>query len=291
MPKISSLTSAINRREKNYGKITKNIFLYTFLIFYSILSIFPFCFTLISSFKTDQDIFFRPFSLPEQLTLDNYIRAWGTANMGTYFINSLVLSFSVCLILIITCSMAAYALAKFEFALKKKLFLFFLAGLMIPIQSTILPLAFNIGRLGIHNSVISVILIISAFQIPINILIFTGFISAIPEELEEAAVIDGCSVSYVFSRIILPLSVPAIVTVTIMNFLAAWNNLLIPLVFISKDSLKPIAIGLLSFFGEKQSDYSGIMAAVVLSCIPPFVVYALATDKIEKGLTAGAVKG
>lgn len=97
--------------------------------------------------------------------------------------------------------------------------------------------------------------------------------------------------AYVFTKIILPLSIPAIVTVTIMNFLAAWNNLLIPLVFISKDSLKPIAIGLLSFFGEKQSDYSGVMAAVVLSCIPPFLVYVFSTDKIEKGLTAGAVKG
>lgn len=267
------------------------ILTYIILSFYSVISIFPFLFTVVSSFKSDQDIFENPFSLPIEITLTNYIRAWNTSHIPKYFLNSVVLSLVTCIILVFLGSMAAYALSKFNFKLKKVVYMFFLMGMMIPAQSTIIPLAFNIGKLHINDSLFVVILILSAFQLPITLLIFSGFMGGIPDSLIEAAIIDGSSTFYVYTRIILPLAMPAIVTVVILNFLAAWNNILFPLVFLNKDSLKPIAIGLLSFFGERQSDYSGVMAAIVLTCLPPFLVYVLAQEKVEKGLTAGAVKG
>jgi raffinose/stachyose/melibiose transport system permease protein len=262
-----------------------------FLALYSLISFFPLLFTIFSSFKTDQEIFASPFGLPTSLSFDNYIRAWTVSQLPRYFLNSVFLAVSACILLVLLGSSAAYALSKFQFRFKNVLYLYFIMGLMIPAQSTIIPIAYDVGKLGIRDSLLLVVLIISAFQLPITLLIFSGFMSTIPAELEEAAIIDGCTIFRVYTRIILPLSTPAIVTVTILNFLVAWNNILFPLVFLNDDSVKPIAIGLLGFFASRQSDYSGMMAAIVMTCMVPALVYILAQDKVEKGLTAGAVKG
>ena len=124
-----------------------------------------------------------------------------------------------------------------------------------------------------------------------TVFIVTGYMKGFPDELEEAAVMDGAGHGIVFFRIILPLSMPAIASASIFNFVSAWNNLLFPLVFISKDSMKTISIGLLSFFGAYTSDYGAVMAAIGVSIIPPIIMYILLQEKMEKGLTAGAVKG
>lgn len=262
-----------------------------FLILYAFVSFFPLLFTVFSSFKTDHEIFADPFGLPTSISLVNYIRAWTVSQLPRYFLNSVILAVSSCVLLVLLGSTAAYGLTKFQFRFKNALYLFFIMGMMIPAQSTIIPVAFNVGKLGIKDSLPLVVFIISAFQLPITLLIFVGFMSAIPTELEEAAIIDGCNTFQVYTQIILPLSLPAVVTVTILNFLVAWNNILFPLVFLNSDSVKPIAIGLLSFFASRQSDYSGMMAAIVMTCLVPVVVYISAQEKVEKGLTAGAVKG
>ena len=262
-----------------------------FLTFYGLLSFYPLLFTLFSSFKTDQEIFAHPFGLPASISFDNYIRAWTVSQLPRYFLNSVVLSVSTCVVLVFLGSTAAYALNKFQFRFKNTLYLYFLAGLTIPAQSTIIPIAYDVGKLGIRDSLVLVVLIISAFQLPLTLLIFSGFMSSIPAELEEAAIIDGCNTFNVYTRIILPLSSPAIITVTILNFLVAWNNILFPLVFLNSDSVKPISIGLLGFFASRQSDYSGMMAAIVMTCLVPALVYIFAQEKVEQGLTAGAVKG
>ena len=237
---MSTLPNLVDMEKKTKEitkKTFKTVFLYLFLTFYAVISLYPLFFALMSSFKKDFDIFFKPFSLPQQINFDNYIRAWNTSHMANYFTNSVILAVASCIILIFVGSMAAYAITKFHFGWKNLIYVYFLMGLMIPAQSTILPLAFDIGKLGIYDSMTAVIFILTAFQIPISILIFTGFIGGIPDELEEAAIVDGCNVFYVYTRVILPLSVPAIVTVTILNFLAAWNNILFPLVFLNRDTL------------------------------------------------------
>jgi raffinose/stachyose/melibiose transport system permease protein len=279
----------LNAIRKNVKII--RLIMYAFLVIYAVTSLYPLFFTLVSSFKTDQSIFFTPFSLPKTLTFTNYIRAWNLSHLSQYYINSIYLSVISCLILIFVGSMAAYAINKFDFKYSKAVYLFFIMGMMIPAQSTIIPLAFDVGKVHLYNSLPMVIIIISAFQIPITLFIFSGFMSGVPNSLLEAAIIDGSNTFYVYTRIILPLSMPAIVTVTIFNFIASWNNILFPLVFLNTDNVKPIAIGLLAFFGERQSDYSGVMAAIVLTCLPPLLIYILLQEKVEKGLTAGAVKG
>lgn len=272
------------------GRIVRFI-LMALLILYAILSFYPLFFAFTSSFKSDQQIFTAPFELPDTFSFDNYVRAWNTSRLYQYFLNSVILAVSSCILLIVLGAMAGYALTKFEFRLKGTFYLFFIVGLMIPAQSIIIPMAFNVGRLGIRDSLPLVVMIITAFQLPITVLIFTGFMRGIPGELEEAAMIDGCTPLQLFVRIILPLSAPAIVTVTILNFLAAWNNVLFPLVFLTSDSVKPISIGMLGFFATRTSDYSGMMAAIVMTFLPPLLVYIIAQEQVENGLTAGALKG
>jgi raffinose/stachyose/melibiose transport system permease protein len=272
-------------------KAAANAALYLFLSFFAVVYLFPMYFTVVSSLKADFDIFFRPFALPSKLMFSNFVRAWAMSHVDVYFKNSVLLTVATCGLSLVVASMASYILARFRVRWGNTLFLFFLAGMMVPFQSTIIPLAYVIARLGIHDSVLVVILMMTAFGLPTNILIVRGFMRSIPRELEESAIIDGCAVLSVFVKIILPMSVPALVTITIMNFLGTWNNYMMPLVFINTNSLQPLATGLLSFFGERSSDYGGVMAAIIISFLPPFLLFVFAQEKIEKGMAAGALKG
>jgi raffinose/stachyose/melibiose transport system permease protein len=134
-------------------------------------------------------------------------------------------------------------------------------------------------------------LLFTAFNIPMTVLILTSFMKGIPRELEEAAVIDGCSNWRVLLKILIPMSAPAIASASIFNFIHIWNNLLFPLMFLSKDNLKTLPIGLLNFYGFFTQEYGGTMAAINITIIPIMVVYILLQEKVEKGLTAGALKG
>lgn len=282
------------RTEKSLGlgiKKIKSVLMYSFLSLYTVISLYPIYFAIISSLKSDTEIFINPFALPKVFRFENYKRAWELANVGIFFKNSVLITVCVTIALIIVGTMASYILARFSFKLKSVVYLYFVMGMMIPVQSTIIPIAFNIGTFRLKDSIPALILVMTAFSISMTIFILTGFMKGIPKELEESAIIDGCNVFKVYWKIILPMSVPAIATASIFNFLAAWNNLLFPLIFISKKELMPISYGLLSFFGERQSDYGGVMAAIVITILPPMVAYVLLQEKVQKGLTAGAVKG
>lgn len=272
------------------GKI-KSVLFYSVLIGYTLLCLYPIIFSIISSFKKDTDIFITPLSLPKEINFDNYVRAFSMGHIGTYFINSVILSVATVLIAALVGTLAAYILARYKFKLNKYLYVFFIAGMMIPMQSTIIPLSYSFGRFHLKDNFFVLTLLFTAFCLSMTVFILTGFMRGIPAELEEAAVIDGCSPFKIYSVIIVPLSMPAIATASIFNFLHSWNNLLFPLVFIGKDSLKTISIGLLAFFNAYTADYGGVMAAIVVSVLPPILSYVILQEKVEKGLTAGAVKG
>ncbi|MBZ4644586.1 MAG: raffinose/stachyose/melibiose transport system permease protein [Petroclostridium sp.] len=272
-------------------KYLKKTVFYLVLIFYSVLCLYPIYFSLISSVKKNVEIFNNPFMFPTQFHFENYKRAWEVGKVGIYFKNSVVLTLSTLFVAALVGTFAAYILSRYEFKLKSFVYVFFTAGMMIPIQTTIIPLSYMFGKFKLIDNYPVLILLFTAFNLSMTVFILTGFMKGIPKELEEAAVIDGCSAFRIYSSIMLPLSMPAIATVSIFNFLHTWNNLLYPLVFISKDSLKTISIGLLTFFAERTSDYGGVMAAVVITMLPPIIAYILLQEKVEKGLTAGAVKG
>jgi raffinose/stachyose/melibiose transport system permease protein len=267
------------------------IALYTALGLYAVIAFFPIYFALVSSVKESQDIFLNPFGLPDSFEIENFARALSVGNIATAFRNSVILTSATVLLTGIGSAMAGFVLARFDFGLKNVIYIFFIAGLMIPVQSVVIPLSFNFGRLGLYDNMVVMILLFTAFQLPISVFIVTGFLKSIPRELEESAVIDGCHAGQVFRRIILPLSLPGVTTASVFNFLSVWNNLLFPLVFVRKQNLQVIALALQSFFAERVSDYGGVMAAIVISILPPIIAYVVLQEKVEKGMTAGAVKG
>lgn len=257
----------------------------------ALINIYPLIFSIFCSFKGNLEIFSSFTSLPKRLRVENYITAWNVGNIGRYFLNTLILAVGTLGVAGIFGAMASYILAKFYFKGKSKWYLFFIAGMMIPIQAVLIPLSYIFGKMGIMNNYPVLILLYAAFCFPMTVLILTGFMSGIPTELEEAMVIDGAGIGQVFFRMILPLSMPGIISASIFNFIQVWNNLLFPLIFISDKNKGTISMGLLAFFGEYSTDYSSSMAGICLTTIPVIIAYVFFQEKIENGLMSGAVKG
>ncbi|SJZ37663.1 raffinose/stachyose/melibiose transport system permease protein [Cetobacterium ceti] len=266
------------------------ITIYSFLIFLSLSFIGPMIFTIFSSLKNNSEIFSAPFSFPTIARIENYIDAWNGAKMGKYFFNSLGISISTVILLAFTASMVSFVLSRFNFRFNKYLSIFFLLGMMIPMQSILVPISYFISVLGLKNNLVALVLIYVAFSLPFSILVLTGFMRGINNSLIEAAIIDGASFWKVYSKIVFPLTMPAIATISIFNFLGAWNNIIFPLLFINDDKLKPITLGLLNFNGERGSEYGLLMAAIAITVLIPLVIYMLFQEKIESGLSAGAIK-
>lgn len=270
---------------------TKQHICFVIFVIVALINIYPLVFSIFCSFKGNLEIFSSFTSLPKRLRFENYITAWKVGNIGRYFLNTIILSVGTLVIAGLFGAMASYVLAKFRFRGKSKIYLLFISGMMIPIQAVLIPLSYIFGKLGVMNNYPVLILLYSAFCFPMTVLVLTGFMNGIPTELEEAMAIDGASIFQVFFKMILPLSVPGIVSVSIFNFIQVWNNLLFPLIFISDKNKGTISMGLLAFFGEYSTDYSSSMAGICLTTIPVIIAYVFFQEKIENGLMSGAIKG
>lgn len=272
-------------------KISKGtIVTYVFLIVMALMFAMPMVFTLLSSVKTKVEIFSQPFALPETWKFSNYIEAWQGANMSRYFLNSLLQSGATVILLAIVASMASFMLARFNFKFNKFLMVFFMLGMMVPMHTVLVPVAYVIGALNLKNNIPALIMVYIAFNLPFSIMVTTNFMRGINQSLEEAALIDGATYGQIYRHVAIPLSIPALSTISIFNFLGAWNNILFPLLFINDKNLKPISLGLLNFNGERGSDYGPLMAAIVITVAVPLILYLLFQEKVEGGLAAGAVK-
>ncbi|AZT91505.1 carbohydrate ABC transporter permease [Caldicellulosiruptor changbaiensis] len=267
--------------------------IFAFLTFYSILTLFPLIWLVYNSVKTNNDFLANPFGLPQlsKLQLKNYYDAWVTMGIQRFTINSLIISSVSVIFSLIISSMAAYAIERMIWRSSQKVLNYFLSGIMVPIQIILIPLFINFKKLNLLDSRIGLLIPTVAFALPTSIYILTGFYKTIPRELEEAALIDGCSVYKIFYKIILPLTMPAFVTIAVFNFLGAWNDLLIPLVLIQTPELMTLPVGLLNFRGMYGAELTKMFAAVVISAIPSIIIYFVLQDKLLKGMIAGAVKG
>jgi raffinose/stachyose/melibiose transport system permease protein len=279
---------------KTTGKLNKfgpgKLLMLLFLTVMGLIFAMPMFFTLLSSLKTKLEIFADPFSLPEKIQWSNYVTAWVEASMGQYFFNSILHAASTVIILGIVSTMAAFVLSRFTFRGNGLLLTFFTLGMMIPIHTVLVPVAYIIGVFNLKNNIPALILIYVAFSLPFSILVMTNFMRGVNKSLEEAAVIDGATYFQIYRHVMLPLCIPALSTISIFNFLSAWNNIIFPLLFINDRKLKPVSLGLLNFNGERGSDYGPLMAAIVITVILPSILYLLFQEKVEGGLAAGAVK-
>ncbi len=233
----------------------QKIIMYVLLILTASVFAAPMLFTLLSSIKNKVEIFADPFALPEIPQWGNYAEAWTNANMSHYFLNSVIQAGATVIVLAIVSSMAAYVLSRFQFKWSKGMLLFFMVGMMVPVHTVLVPVSYIIGALNLKNNVAALVMIYVAFNLPFSILVVTNFMKGVNKSLEEAALIDGASYFQIYRYVMLPMTVPALSTISIFNFLGAWNNILFPLLFINDKKLKPIALGLLNFNGERGSDY------------------------------------
>jgi len=270
---------------------TGKIILYLFMGIITVVYLYPLVWVLINSLKSNTELFARPWSLPERFMWNNYIYAWNTGRIGRYMLNSFIVTTISLIFAILLSSMAAYGIKRMKWKLSGFVLILFLAGTMIPIHAVVIPLFINFSKLHLTNKLISLILPYITFAFPTTIYILSGFFGTIPREVEEAAVIDGCSIWKVYIRIIMPIAKPAIITVSIFNVVFMWNELLVALVFISDSNLMTLPVGLTAFTGQYTTNYPPLLAAIFLAILPSIIIYSLFNSQIVAGMTVGAIKG
>ncbi|QNK57208.1 carbohydrate ABC transporter permease [Paenibacillus sp. PAMC21692] len=257
-----------------------------------VTQLYPLLWLFLYSFKTNDEILSGSFfSLPSVWQIENYSAAIESGNYWRYLGNSLFVTSITMASVIVLAALAAFAITRFRWKYGQLVLLLFLLGMMIPLQSTLLPLMIIFKNMDILNTHLSLILPYIAFQTPISVFILSGFMKAIPHEIEESAIIDGAGVFRIFRSIILPISVPPIVTVCILTFINIWNEYILAATFISSEKLKTLPFGVNSFVSQYSVNYGAIGAFLVLGALPVIVVYFLLSERITKGMVAGAVKG
>lgn len=265
--------------------------LYAFLLAVSLLFLYPLIYTLIASLKTNNEIFTNYFGLSSTFHFENYSSAWVKGGIGKYFFNSLFVCGSYVILAILFSTMAAFIMGRMKSRWFTIIFYFFVAGMMIPIHAVLIPLAQLSVDLKASNSYLFLISIYIAGGIPYMVFVITGFMWTLPAELEEAAIMDGAGLGTIYYRVILPLAKPVISTMAILGFLSSWNDLILALLFIKKEAMRTLSLGLMNFTGLFTTDYAGICAAIIIVNIPTIIIYLLLQESVEKGLTSGAVKG
>ncbi|QUI25810.1 carbohydrate ABC transporter permease [Vallitalea pronyensis] len=256
-----------------------------------VVCMFPLLWLILNSFKTQEDLFTNTWGLPKSWTLNNYVNAVIEGNIGNYFINSLLISVVSVSITIFLSTMTSYGITRLKWKLSGIVLSLFLMGMMIPTYGSIIPLYSIFNMTHILGKYIAVIIPNVTFAIPMSIFIMTGFFSTLPRELEEAAIIDGCSLLKAFWKVIMPLVKPGIITIAVISFINAWNDLLFPQIFLSDQNKMTLPVGLMAFKGMYATDYVGMIAAIVITVIPVIVIYSLLHQRIIGGLVSGAVKG
>lgn len=271
-------------------KIIFTVIKYAVVLLLTISMLVPFIWMLSASFKTNLEVFEFPIKwIPETFHFENYTNVWEVANYPQMFFNTVKLTVIITILQILTSTLAAYAFSKIHFPERNVLFLTYLATLMVPYQVVMIPQFSIIRQMGLTNTHMALILI-QAFT-PMGVFLIKQFFDGIPDELIEAARIDGLSEFGIYSKMMLPLSKSAIVSLAILTITATWNDFLAPLIYISDKNLYTIQLGLRNLCSEYTTEYGQIMAASVMSVIPIFILYCFCQRFFEEGMVSGAVKG
>ena len=278
------------KKKKTGLALFLSIVKYTVVIASSLTMILPFLWMLSSSFKDSLEVFNFPIQwIPQNLKLKNYSYIWNKANYPQLFFNTLKLTVVITILQIVTCSLAAYAFSKLVFPERDKIFILYLATLMLPYQVVMIPQFSVIKIFGLTNTHMALILI-QAFN-PMGVFLMKQFFDGIPNELSEAARIDGLNEFGIYSKIIMPLSKSVIGTLVILTSVSVWNDFLAPLIYINSRELYTIQLGLRNMISEFSAEYGPIMAASVISIIPILIVFLCFQSFFEQSLASSGVKG
>jgi len=256
-----------------------------------VIQAYPVLWLIISSFRGNIDLSIKPFSFPTSLTLDNYINVIAKSNVFLYMKNSTVVTTISLIIIVIFSSMASFAISKFNFKWSNKVYSYFLIGLTIPYAVTLIPLFVMYTHIHLIDTLFGLMLPLIAFSLPVSVLLFVNFYRFVPNEIIEAAIIDGCSIYQVYFKIMMPLSLNTILTVLSMNFIFVWNDYIFSLIFINSTNMKTISLGLQDFIGSHGlTDWGGTFASICVTTLPTLIIYFALNKKVASGMTLGAIK-
>jgi raffinose/stachyose/melibiose transport system permease protein len=287
---MSTASQSYYDRRGMLATLGKDGLIQIILILNTVVMLAPIVIMLFAAFKTNAQIFQSPFSIPNFSNFANITKIWSQTNFLRYLLNSVIVTGASMVVILTLGTMAAYAVGRYKFRGSSFVLMFFLAGLTLPLKLAIIPLFILMRDLGILNTQLSLIVIYVAMGLPTTVFIMTGFIATLPNELEDAARMDGASEPRIMWSIMLPLVRPAMVIAGIQNVVPIWNDFFFPLIFIQKDNLKTLPQGLTTFMGEYTTDWGVLFAGLLLSSAPIIIVYIILSRQFINGMTAGAVK-
>ena len=278
----------------NQSKLKDGFFLFLkwfVLLFFLAVALLPIVWLLLNSFRSNLELQVTSFAWPEKWLFSNYRNALQVASLPQLFLNSIIASASAVVLNVFVASMAGFILAREIFKGRDVIYTVLTAGVLIPIIAFMVPYFSLVTKLGLYNTRIALIMVYASVNIPVSIFLITSFMRSIPRELEEAAIIDGCSFVQRFTRIVFPLSQSGLVTAGTFCFIYAWNDFIMAILLTSSLETRTIQLGIRFFTSQFITDYTSMFAAVILTIIPSVGAYVVLHNRIISGLTAGAVKG
>jgi N-acetylglucosamine transport system permease protein len=266
-----------------------------FLIGWALLTTLPLAWAVLSSFKSDEEILTDPWGLPSSLRWENWARAWGSAHIGRYFLNSAIVVSGALVLTMLFGAMAAYVLARYQFRGRRIVYFAFVGGMMFPVFLALVPLFFVVRNLGLLGTLGGLIFVYAAYSLPFTVFFLTAFFRTLPTTVAEAAMVDGCGHFGLFFRVMLPMARPGLVSVGIFNFLFQWNQYVLPIVLMQGEGAEKrwvLAQGLTALAVNEgyRGDFSGLFAGMTIAMVPVLVGYLVFHRQVQSGLAAGQMR-
>jgi raffinose/stachyose/melibiose transport system permease protein len=265
-----------------------------FLVLWAVVELFPIVFLYMTAMKSDEEIMNSVLLPPRRPTLNNFVLAWRGGNLGVpisrYFLNSVIVTSGTLLFLTLLGAMAGYGLSRYFFPGKDFLQKFLIFALAVPVHATLIPVFHFLGRFGLRNNYLGLIFVYTAFWLPFTILMLYSYFAGFPKELEDAAKIDGLSDLGIFFRIVAPLSKGALSSVSIVNFVGIWSELLFAFLIMNRENMKTITVGVLSFRGQYEVQWGFMFATMAIAALPTIVFFLIFQRQITKGMLLGSFR-
>jgi multiple sugar transport system permease protein/raffinose/stachyose/melibiose transport system permease protein len=261
-----------------------------FLIVYTVISGGPFLWVATMSLRTTPEIFAAPYGFPSHLHWEKFAEAWTKSNYGTYFWNSVIVVVTAVAVLTVIAAMVAHCLARYRFRGNRLVRFVILSGMILPPQLMILSLFQILLEFGLYNTLTGLIVVYIAGHLAMTVYILEGFFAQIPQDLFDAARMDGYSDFEIFCRITLPIGIPALFTTVTLNFIILWNEFLYAVVLLTEDDKRTLPLGIMHFMGSHQLDVGMLATGLMITIAPIILLYAFFSETMIKGMTAGAVR-
>jgi N-acetylglucosamine transport system permease protein len=281
-----------NRSVRTGGDRAVETTSHVLLAVWSVIVIVPFLWVVLSSFKTTKEILASPFSLPAHWSFDNYAHAWTDAGIRQFFLNTVIVVGAALVLVMLLGAMCAYVLARFTFPGARFIYYLMLVGLTVPIFLAIVPLFFILKNTHLINTLPGLIMVYVAFALPFTVFFLYAFFRTLPDDVYEAALIDGAGEWRAFFRIMLPMARPGIAAVAIFNFLGLWNQFLLPVALNTDQSRYVLTQGMASFASQAgyAVDFGALFAAVVITVVPVLIVYVIFQRRLEGSVSRGTFR-